>query len=173
MNSPYRAVRFLFGLTMIVVLGSAGCVGYKLGSMLPPGIRTLHVPTFKNESGEPEIEGETTQAAIQEFQKDGTLRIVDAGQADAILTVRLKNYKADALRYDRDRSKTTREYRLKVSATLTFSSVRDKKVLLEKDVVGECTFESLGDPNAARREALPDLARDLAHEIVENVVEFW
>ena len=58
MRSLLRCVIVTVLLTVL-----CGCVGYRLGSTLPPGIRTIYVPTFKNESGEPQVESETSRAA--------------------------------------------------------------------------------------------------------------
>ena len=69
-------------LIVLLVVGQisllCGCAGYRLGTLLPPEIKTIHVPTFVNKTREPALEAETTGAAISEFQKDGTLRITDS-----------------------------------------------------------------------------------------------
>lgn len=48
----------------------SGCAGYKLGSNLPPGILSVAVPVFVNQTGQPSLETITTGAVIEEFQKD-------------------------------------------------------------------------------------------------------
>ena len=45
-----------------------GCTSYRLGSMLPPGVKTVYVPTFVNETSEPFIEVDATRATIQALQ---------------------------------------------------------------------------------------------------------
>ena len=141
--------------------------------MLPAGIRSVHVPAFINQCGEPRADTEATRATIQEFQKDGSLRIAQAGQADAVLKVTLRACKLKALRYDEDNPKATREYRLILRAHLVFEDAKTGNVLLEKTVQGDSTFELTGDLAVAKRQALPESAQDLAHDIVESVVEGW
>ena len=48
-------------IALVPLLG--GCLGYRLGTTLPPGIRSLHVPTFVNLTGEPGLESETATTA--------------------------------------------------------------------------------------------------------------
>ena len=158
----------LAGMSLVV----AGCV-YQLGSSLPPGIKSVHVPTFVNTSGEPLLESEATQATIQEFQKDGTLSVAGPGNADTILVVKLENFSVDPIRYERDSAKAGREFRMRITASLELQRRQKQDVLMKRTVLGEATFFLTGDMLASKRATLPLAARDLAHSIVECVVEFW
>jgi hypothetical protein len=151
-----------------------GCAGYRLGSSLPPGIRTVHVPTFVNATGEPELEIRTTRATVQEFQRDGTLRVVGKAESDVVLNVRLVEYRLEPLRYDRNAVKTTSEYRMIIAAEITCRQTRNKQVLTQRRVIGKTTFTPPGgDLATAKLDALPAASRDLAHEVVKCVVEYW
>jgi len=164
------------GLWLMVVaalIGPGGCAGYRLGSTLPPGVKSINVPTFVNKTREPQVETEATNAALREFQKDGSLVLTTAEKADAILNVTLVKYSLVPLRYQKDRAKTTREYRLKLAADIVCTRASTGEVLVKKRVEGESTFEPLGDISLSKRDALPEAARDLAHDIVESVVEYW
>jgi hypothetical protein len=169
-----RLSRLGFAATLAALLYflPAGC-GYRLGSSLPPGIRTVHVPTFINRTGEPQLEVETTRATVQEFQKDGTLKVVKLGNEDAVLTVRLVSFELEPLRYERVDAKTTTEYRLKIVAEIGFKRTSNGQILIRRRVMGKSTFDPLGDLTSAKLDAVPAAARDLAHEIVKSVVEYW
>ena len=156
-----------------VLLFSAGCAGYRLGSTLPPGINSVHVPTFVNDCSEPRVEIECTSAAIEEFQKDGTLRVVNEKNADALLEVKIKAYALIPLRYQKDNAKATKEYRAIIKADVKFTRKDTGAIIVERLVEGETTFELTGDLTSAKRTALPLAAKDLAHDIVESVVEYW
>ena len=163
-------------LTLIAIAGApwflAGCA-YTLGTTLPSNLRSIHVPTFVNQSGEPQIENETTQATIQEFQRDGNLRIVDADKADLLLTVTLTGYKLEPVRYERDNTRQNAEYRARISATMQLKRGKSGEVMLKQAVEGESTFLFSGDLTSSKRTALPKATQDLAHNIVEKVVEYW
>ena len=160
-------------LAVALAFGLGGCFGYRVGSSLPSNIRTVHIPPFINRSSEPQIEIETTRAAVQEFQKDGTLRIADAETADGILTVQLTQHTLEPLRYEKDHARTTSEYRLRISAHIIFRRRGVKEPMVDRYVAGETTFVPTGDLTSAKTSALPAAASDLAHQIVKNVVEYW
>ena len=165
-------VAFTWAILPAVAL-VAGCLGYRLGSTLPPGIRTVHVPTFVNETSEPLLESETTRAVLSELRKDGTLRVVREGDADSALTVRLVRYELQPLRYERESARTVTEYRIQLRARILFEDTATGKVMVNKVVKGETTFTLSGDIASEKEAALPAAARDLARNIVENLVEFW
>lgn len=150
-----------------------GCAGYRLGSSLPPGIEDVHVPTFVNKTQEPLIENDATRAVVQELQRDGTLEVASESEADAVLRVTLTGYKIDGVRYERDRPKVAKEHRLVISADLRLEARATGKLLAERSVEGEAVFADSGDMVSARRQALPIATADLAHDIVESIVEYW
>lgn len=170
--APSRATLAGIGAAAMLWL-AAGCVGYRLGSTPPPGVRSIHVPTFVNKCGEPQAEFATTRAVIQEFQKDGNLWVRDIDQADAVLRVTLAGYRLDPLRYDRNSGTRTREYRVTLTADYTLDNAKTGVRISSKRVVGEATFDLQADLATARTAALPQAAQDLAHKLVESVVDYW
>ena len=157
----------------LLCLGVAGCGIYRLGSSLPPGVNSVYVPVFTNESGEPLIETECTSATAQEFQKDGSLELREESLADARLNVTVNKFEVEPIRYEQDSTKAGREYRIKVTAAIVLTKTRPDQVILDRTVTGETTFFLEGDMTNARRAAVPALATDLAHQIVKAVVDFW
>jgi len=151
-----------------------GCVGYRLGSMLPPDIKTVYVPTFINQTTEPQIELQATRSAVEEIQRDGSLKIAPEGQADAILQVKLNGYRLTPLAYEAQRKTAATEYRLTLYASIVLTRRRDNKVIAENPrCYGESTFPVVGDLSSSKRTGLPKAAADLAHDIVQKVTEVW
>jgi outer membrane lipopolysaccharide assembly protein LptE/RlpB len=151
-----------------------GCAGYQLGSMLPPDIQKVYVPTFVNQTTEPFIEIETTQATIVEFQLDGSLEVVREEQADSILEVTLKDYNLEAVGYSKVRRTQANEYRVTITASILFKrKATDEVVVNYPAVIGQETFPYSGDLSSAKRAVLPQVAEQLAHNIVKRVVETW
>jgi outer membrane lipopolysaccharide assembly protein LptE/RlpB len=160
----------LFLATMMM----SGCLGYRMGTTLPPGVRSVYVPTFINNCGEPDVESTATSATIQELRRDGSLKLLSADQADAILDVTLTRYELKPLRYSSDSSTEASEYRLMLTASIVLRERETGKILAENaSIRGKSTFEPEGDIASAKQSALPAAARDLAHDIVESVVEAW
>ncbi len=161
-------------LSLALAVMLTGCVGYRLGSMLPPDINSVYVPTVVNRTGEPLLEDEVTRAVITQIQRDGSLRIAGAEDADAVLNVTIKDFTLNPIAYDRHVSSRADEYRMILTASIIFSRRSDGKVLVEAPrLSGESTFIFSSDLSQAKRDALPEAARDLAHDIVERIVEMW
>jgi len=163
----------LLALALALPLLLNGCRSYRLGSTLDPRIKTVFVPVFVNQAGYPQLETRTTAATIEEFQRDGTLRIAERAAADLVVEVTLQRYVLQPLRYDQNRTTSATEYRTLMDAVMTVRG-RDGKVLMaDVKIRGESTFEFSGDIATARQKALPQASRDMAHRIIETVVEAW
>ena len=163
----------LLGLASLV-LATSGCVGYKLGSNLPPGITSINIPVFTIEAKEPGLETILTGAAIQEFQKDGSLKVLPKEQANSILEVTVRKYELEPLRYRRDKATTAKEYRLILTADVILKKLPSNEIVVNtKGVIGFTTFTALADLPSARRLALPKAASDLGQRVVKCVVEYW
>jgi hypothetical protein len=170
-HTPFFVVAGSFIFLAIFLL--TGCVGYRLGSTLPPDIKTVYVPLFANKSREPLIENDATAATIAELQKDGTLKVVNAQKADVILECTLTGVSLNPLRYDRTDVTKPNEYRLTLSATFTLKRIQDQEILCEASVIGEATFPFYGNLVSAKQSAMPRASEDLAKRIVEKAIEAW
>ena len=170
--------RWRWMMVLLPLVAMAGCTGYRLGSTLPKDIRTIYIPMFVNKSGEPNVEIEATRAAIEEFQKDGSLRVATERQSDARIDVTMTGFSLEPIEFQRERATTPESYRLLLTASIVFSrsaaGTTTRVVLLRKsNIQGESTFSPTADLISAKREAMPEAAKDLAHDIVESVVEYW
>ena len=61
-----KLIKVVTGVILMGVM-MPGCIGYQLGSSLPPDIKNIFIPTFINQCKEPLIEVEATNATIAEF----------------------------------------------------------------------------------------------------------
>jgi hypothetical protein len=152
---------------------SAGCMGYRIGNSPPAGIRTVHVPTFKNQTDQPLLEADTTRATIQALQQDGSLKVADSDLADSRLDVALTTMTMNPVVYDRNNARSPEQYRLQIQAKLSLIDARTGKAILERAVKGETLFKPGEDLGAAKRIAVPEASKDLAHQVVQAVLEYW
>ncbi len=167
-----QAVARAGGAAILLAL-VGGCLGYRVGNTLPPGVRSIYVPAFDNKCDEPDADTECSRAAIQEFQKDGNLWIRPEDQADATLLVTLVDYSLDPLRFDKDTGKSANEYRVTITAHCILQRKTTGKIMSDKKIRGDTTFQFDGDLTPARSRALPLAAQDLAEKIVDSIVSYW
>lgn len=124
--------RAFLRLALPVALG--GC-GYTLRGTLPPHIKTIFVPIFRNRTQEPGIESVVTRAVVEGFSTNGRLRVVSREQADAVLDGEVTGYTIASVAFDRDAN--VRLYRLIVTVNLRLRDLRENKVLFQQDNVRE------------------------------------
>ena len=163
-----KTVPLLLSLALL-----AGCSAYRWTSSVPSDMRTVFVPTFRNESDVVELGAIATRQTLREFQREGTFKI--APREDAALEVQavIKGAPVGPLNYKRSQSMRAYEYRYSMVAEVSLVDRRNGKVLFDgKSYRAETTFLSDTDVVTTRRDAAGRLAEDLARQIVDDVVGF-
>lgn len=161
--------RIFLVLGILVIIFFNGC-GYRVGSLLPKDIKTIAVPMFINSTAEPELESLVTNGVIQEFISDGTLKIAKEADADTLLAGEIIDYRREPVRFTGQ--EVTSEYRLLIAVKLTFKDLRRNETAWENPrVEGYSTFFVGTSLPESERLAVPPTIRDLAHQVVEKVVE--
>lgn len=161
-------------LLIPLALWQTGCAGYRLGSMLPADVASVYVPSVVNKTTEPLIEIDVTQAIIQNIQQDGSLKVVNAEDADTVLTVELTGYALEPVAYRKDVRSAAEQYRINLTASMVLRRTSDESVVAESPrVKGSAVFDVLGDLSSSKLTGNPEAADDLATRIVQRIVEYW
>ncbi len=90
-------------VTFLCFLLLTGC-GYQMvgkETHLPPGLTSVAIPTFANQTFEPNIEVPFTQGFLREFIQDRRVKVVDRGDADSILEGIITYFSIASVSYDR------------------------------------------------------------------------
>ena len=159
---------------LLLLLGAAGCANYRLGSMLPADIRTVHVPTCENQTTEPLIEQDVTAAILSQIQMDGSLRVAPADAADTILDITLVRFWLDPVGYVAGESSTANQYRMSIRASFVLYRRQDRSVVAESPgLTGWYDFDFAGDMTSSKAVALRPAAEDLGRRILNRIVQYW
>ena len=62
---------------------------------------------------------------------------------------------------------------MRIKADILLTRRVSGEVMTKRRVAGETFFDFTGDMGTSKRTALPLATADLAHDIVESVVEYW
>lgn len=158
----------------LLLLLSAGCANYRLGSMLPDDLKTVYVPTCKNETAEPLIEQDVTRAILAQIQMDGSLRVAAEDDADTVLEIALTKFWLDPVAYVAGKSSTANQYRMSIKASFVLRRRADNSVVVDApSVVGWYDFDFAGDMTSSKNIALRPAAEDLGRRIVGQIVQYW
>ena len=158
-----------------VLLFAAGC-GYRLrgtGSSLPPQIKTVSIPMFKNLTTRFELDVKLTRAVISEFVSRGRVAVTaDAARSDAVLEGEITSFSATPIGFSGGNQAD--KYNITVMAKVTLKDRTSAKPLFsnpafvfqqEYDVPPGTNFESL------ETEAIDKIAGKFARSLVVSILE--
>ena len=153
------------GCLALAVLVS-GC-GYSLGGTLPPHVKTVAVPIFKNLTQQPAIENVITSGVVNAFVGGGRLKVVPAGEADSLLEGEITGYTVDSIAFDP--SINAQLFRLQVTLNVHFRDLKTNTLLWRQEGIRErADFRVTGQVSrtialeeGAARQAAVDIGRKI------------
>jgi len=162
-------------LALGLLLGAAGC-GYHLrgtGTFLPPEIRTLAVPVFKNQTTRYELDVKLTRAVIDEMVGRGKVKIVsEPSAADAVLEGEVVSFVANPIAFDAQ--SRADNYNVTVTARITLTDRRNGTVIFTNPafVYNQAYAVPQGrDFESVQTEALDAIAEKFARSLVATILE--
>jgi outer membrane lipopolysaccharide assembly protein LptE/RlpB len=174
-DGPGRAKTLAAAAVAAAVLAAGGC-GYRLrgtGSSLPPHVRTMCVPMFKNQTTRFELDVKLTRAVINEFVARGKVAVsADAAASDAVLEGEVTSFSATPIGFSG--ANQADKYNITVTAKITLRDRASGKPLFanpsfvyqqDYDVPPGSNFESL------EAEAIDKIAARFARSLVAGILE--
>jgi len=127
----------IIGMVLLV-----GC-GYQMvgkETHVPPGLNSVAVPTFKNQTFEPGIEIPLTQAFLREFIQDRRVNVVGRAEASSVLEGVVKYFRIYSVSYNP--SGFVQEYQTDVILDITLKDREGKVLWQEKDFAEHAWFRA-------------------------------
>ncbi|MCP4571270.1 MAG: hypothetical protein GY838_02870 [bacterium] len=153
----------------------AGCGVYSASSgRVDESIRNVAVQYLDNRTNEPNIGVDLTDAIILALQTDNTLRVVDEGAADSIVSGRVLRYHMQEMAA-RGEDLTVNQYQVQIVVVLDFTvRATGETIFKEKRFNGAGTYV-LDDPTGLTSEqsAKEEAGGDIVKDILALVVEDW
>ena len=149
-----------------------GCSSsYSWRSSVPEEVRTVSVPTFRNESNVSEFGAVATRQLLREFQREGTFRIRTTGDSAIEVQGVIKSVSPLLTAYDRRSGGRIAGYDVSATAEISVIDKRSRKVLVDnRRYVARATFTAGQDKTTAVRDASGRLADDLAQQVVDDIL---
>jgi len=155
-------------LAAALVAALAGGCGYTIGGNLPPHVKTVAVPVFKNLTQEPGIESVITAAIVTSFGNSGRVRVVPVDRADSIIEGEIVAYTVDSIGYDTGLN--AQQFRLWVTLNVKFRDLTNNTMLWEQQGLRERADFRVGGQVAQTITLEESAARQAAQEIGRQVV---
>ncbi len=160
-------------LPAVLAAALAGCAGYHLGPSngLPAGSRSVQVLPFVNHTREPRISEYLGSSMRRQFQQDGTFHLQTAGTPDLEVSGEIIRFERGELSYATNDVLTPQEYTLILTAKVLARDPVSGKTNLDRQVQGRTYIRAGNDLASTEREAMPNLAEDLARNAVAMLVD--
>ncbi len=162
-------MRFVTFIAVVLAFVLTGCAGYKLGPSngLEAGSKSVQIRPFINNSPEPGLADEVTAAVRKAVQRDGTYKLETHGDADVIVSGVISEYRRRELSLSRTDVRTVRDYQVAVTAKVTIQERASGRVIAESNLVGSALLRVGEDFGATERQAVPQIAKDLAKQTTD------
>ena len=180
MHSMLRVIGALLLSVMVATL--SGCAGYHAGPSKPAymsEVKTIAVPSFKNQTLEPRMEVIFASTLAKQIQQDGTYQIAREEEADAILQGTVLRIERTPARGLRSNFFQTTEFNLVLTLEIKLTDRRNGKILTKRTITGNTTFfvsssnPRTGDINKDERQAIPLAAEDASIKAVGFLADGW
>lgn len=159
----------IVSVALILLTGCAS--SYSWRSSVPEEMRTVSVPTFRNDSDLMELGALTTRQLLREFQREGTFSIRSVDEAALEVQGTVVTVSAGAVAYSRRTWMRHAAYILKMTATVSVIDKSAGRVLIDNKTYRASTSMTAGqDQTTAERDASGRLADDLARQVVDDVL---
>lgn len=163
-------------LAAVVAVCFTGCAGYRLGDVKPytaRNVKTIAVKTFVNNTYSPRIEVLVTNTIVKQLQQDGTFRITNENQADAVLEGVVVGIGRNPARGVRGNVLAAAEFNLGVTVGYTLRLKDGTAIAGPGNISGGTSFFVGNDVTQDERQALPLAVEDLAVRLVSQLTEGW
>jgi PBP1b-binding outer membrane lipoprotein LpoB len=159
----------IFFVTILFTLGILGGCGYKVGFMTLGAVKTIAIGTVVNQTNKPFIQDSTvSRTLVEQFHRDGSLKIVSADIADAEIFVTLVGFNQNAQAFSQQG--ITQNLRMHVDADVLVKK-KSGEILYHANVQGQADYNVQLDQTEIERVAVKAAIQDLCIDIVRNVVE--
>ncbi|MBQ0033312.1 MAG: hypothetical protein KBT68_11005 [bacterium] len=149
-----------------------GCSSsYSWRPSVPEEVRTVSVPTFRNESNVSEFGAIATRQILREFQREGTFKIRMTGDSAVEIQGVIKSVSPSLAAYNRRQGGRIAGYDVSATAEISVIDKRNRKVLVDnRKYVANATFTAGQDRTTAIRDASGRLADDFARQVVDDLL---
>lgn len=148
------------------------CFHYSFsGSSLPSHIKTVAIPLFEDRTSEYGIKERLTDALIDEFVRDNTLKIADRRSADSVLLGTILNVSDRVETYNRMEQAET--FKLYITVEVEYNDLKKNKTMWKERLTqwGRYTVTTGGPED--REKGIDEAIEKLSADILNKTVSGW
>ncbi|MFQ5824440.1 MAG: LptE family protein [bacterium] len=146
------------------------CGPYSFSSSGASHIRTVSIPIFQDQTSEFGVKEKLTDAVINEFTRDNTLKITDRRNSDSIIegTILRITDRAGAFTSD----ERVQDIKIYITVKVKYEDLKKRKLIWEEDITQWGTFNPDEGPQS-REKGIDEAVEKIANEILNKSVSGW
>lgn len=170
MKKGLHCSRFIILSTVYCLLFTfLSCGPYSFTGSGLPGIKTIAIPLFENQTPEYGIREELTDKLVQGFVQDNTLKVVNERIADSVLKGTILKYQKDAHTFDEQEN--VKEYIVRIYVNVVLEDKKHSKNIWEEENLQGWGIYSATDE--AESDGKAKAIAKLTEDIVNRTVKGW
>jgi len=148
-----------------------GCGPYSFSGAALPHIKTVNVPLFADKTAEFGVKEELTNAIIDAFTRDNTLKIAGRRDADSVLQGTLVRVVEKPGAYNAEEK--VQEIQVYVTVEIKFMEVKKSKVIWQDRITQFGTYAPDDPVKNTRNAAISEAIAKIADEVLSRTVSGW
>lgn len=155
---------------IILLLLFTNCGFYSLKGSLPPHLKTVAIPLFENRTAEFGISEELTDYVIDEFTRDGSLKIADRSSSDVLVegTIVTISDRAGAF----DTQEQVQDIKVYFTVRVECTDLVKRQTMWEERITQFGSYDPAEGP-AGRSVAYQEAFEKIGQEILNKTVSNW
>ena len=171
MKKILKYLIYISFLNLIVIF--SGCTYSFNGANPPEGIKSIYIPTVKDESGfgAANLGDNVTLLLKNKFIKDNTLEYAEKVNADAVLSCVIKSIKDEVLVVQAGEQVSQRKITIVIN--VDFQNLKTKKSIWKKDFSNWGQYNSQSGSFSSRDDGLNSAIDKITDDILLEVISNW
>jgi len=164
---------YIFKIAILLSFFAFSCnYGFK-GASPPEGIKTIFIPTFRDESGFglPTLPEDMTKLLKQKFINDNTLEYAEKTSADGMLDCVITSVTDEALVVTG--GETVSKRKVTINVKVTFTNLKKQKQIWQRDFSNWGEYDSSTGGFSKRDEGVQSATDKITDDILLEVISNW
>ena len=154
-------------ILFFVALLTLTCGPYSFRGTSLPGIKSIAIPIFQNQTAEYGLGESLTEKLVDGFVRNHILKVQNQKDANAILYGTITKYQRRAYTYEEQEN--IKEYIAEISVKVWLEDKNKKKNLWEEDMKGWGIYSVTEDEDLGKQRAVDKLVED----IINRTAKAW
>ncbi len=169
-NKKYLLPKIFIFLSLAFVCLFTACGPYSFSGTSLPHIKTVAIPIFQDQTAEFGIKEKLTEAVIDEFTRDNTLKITDRRNADSVIEGTILSVVDEAGTFTK--GEKVKDIKVFITVKVKYEDLKKRKIIWEEEITQWGTFNPDEGPES-RQAGIEEAIAKIANEILNKSVSGW